>query len=337
MIELVEVASPQVAAFSAFTEVARRAHDHDPLWRAASEEAVAWAFAESAAGRTPLRARLALASGSPVARAAALAPPGPVGWIGLFACVDGHRSAALAVLEACREDLCAWGYRTIEAPHSDPLTLGLQTAGFDAPQTLFTPRDRPASLGHFEAAGFHVEQRMVAPLMRVDRVPPLPRPVPGVTVRSLDPARLAEDLASFHDLQADVFGARPGREARGRGDSSRLLERLLPHLDPDLVLIAERAGETVGTLVCLPDGWQADDPAAIDRARILSVAVRADLRRRGVGLAMSLRLARTLARKGYRTCEGAWVREDNPAPLALARRFGARVARRFVLLGRSAR
>ncbi len=332
---LVEVASRASPAFAALKAVAHEAHADDPLWAPESEEAVDWAFGESAAGRTPLRAWVALVSGVPVARAAAIAPDGPVGWIGLFECLPGAREAAVAVLEACSEALATWGYAAAEAPHADPLTVGLQVGGFDAPQTVFTPRHPPAYLGHFEAAGFEVRQRMVAPVMTADRVPAFPAGLAGVRVRPLDVGRLERDAAAFHELQTDVFGGRPGRVARDPGGTRRLLERLLPHVDPDLVLVAERGGRVVGNLLCLPDTWQSHDRARIDRARIVSIAVRADQRRRGIGLAMAAYLARTLVAKGYTSCEGAWVREENRAPLALADRFGGRVGRRFALLGRS--
>jgi ribosomal protein S18 acetylase RimI-like enzyme len=335
MIELQEVPSRHDAAFAAFAEVARRAHADDSGWVPDSEEAVDWAFAESAAGRTPLRAWVALDGDVPLARAAALASGTSIGWIGLFACVPGAREAAVAVLDACCQALAAWGYAEVEAPHSDPLTIGLQVGGFGAPHTLFTPRHPVAYLGHFEAAGFEVRQRMVAPIVTRERLPALPSRIPGVTVRPLDVEHLERDLAAFHTLQGAVFGARPGREARDPGGTRRLLERLLPYVDPDLVLVAERADELVGTLVCLPDGWQSRDGGRIDRARILSIAVRADLRRRGIALAMAGRLARTLVAKGYRSCEVVWVREENRAPLALAERFGGTVGRRFALLGRS--
>lgn len=334
MVRLVEVASRASPAFADFAAVAREAHADDRLWAPESEEAVDWAFGESAAGRTPLRAWVALEAGVPAARAAAIAPDGPVGWIGLFDCLPGAREAALAVLDSCCAALADQGYATAEAPHADPLTVGLQVDGFDAPQTIFTPRHPPAYLGHFEAAGFEVRQRMVAPVMTSDRVPAFPARLAGVRVRPLDVGRLEPDLAAFHGLQADVFGGRSGREARDAGGTRRLLERLLPHVDPDLVLFAERDGRVVGNLLCLPDAWQPHDRERIDRARVVSIAVRADQRRRGVGLAMAAHLARTLLAKGYRTCEGAWVREENRPPLALAERFGGRIGRRFALLAR---
>ena len=334
MVRLVEVASRASSAFPDFAAVAREAHAGDRLWAPESEESVAWAFGESEAGRTPLRAWVALASGRPVARAAAIAPTGPVGWVGLFACLPGAREAAVAVLDACCADLAGRGYAAAEAPHADPLTVGLQVDGLEAPQTIFTPRDPPAYLGHLEAAGFRVRQRMVAPVMTADRVPAFPARLAGVRVRPLDVARLERDVAAFHELQTDAFAGRPGREARDPGGTRRLLERLLPHVDPDLVIVAERGDRVVGYLLCLPDAWQSPDPARIDRARVVSIAVRADQRRRGIGLAMAARLAKTLVAKGYATCEGAWIRDDNRAALALAQRFGGRIGRRFALLGR---
>lgn len=332
MIEILPVPGVGTPEHEAFVTLPHVARAGDPLWSPRSTEAADWAFAET--DRTPMHALVAVDGGAPVARAAAFTPGGPVGTIGLFECLPGRADAGRAVVEECVAHLARHGVRRIEAPRSDPLTVGLQVGGFDLPQTLFTTHDPPFHLDVLLAAGFRVVRRMVAPLMTraaVPRLPPLPSP-PGVTIRQVDPGRLSSELAELRHLHGTMFADAPGNVARGPGDTGRLVRRLLPYLDPDLVVVAEHAGAAVGSLLCFPDGWQ---QGHVDRARILSIGVLPGWERRGLGLAMGARLMRVLLDRGYQSVEGVWVREENVAPQALARVFGARAGRTFALLERS--
>ena len=85
-------------------------------------------------------------------------------------------------------------------------------------------------------------------------------------------------------------------------------------------------------LICLPDAWQ-ERPAGTrpDRARLLSIGVRADRRRTGIALAMGQVLTDRLLAGGYRTLEGSWVRRENRAPQLVAEVLHARRSRRFEL------
>ena len=56
-------------------------------------------------------------------------------------------------------------------------------------------------------------------------------------------------------------------------------------------------------------------------------------RGRHVALAMGRVLAQRLLDRGYRTLEGSWIRHDNLPAQALAHALGARVSRRFALMG----
>jgi GNAT superfamily N-acetyltransferase len=329
ILPVTRVGTPEHQAFLTLPHVARAG---DPLWAPQSTEAADWAFAEAA--RIPMRAFVAVDGGDPVARAAAFTPGGPVGTVGLFECLPRRGDVGRAVLEECVAHLGRRGVRRIEAPRSDPLTVGLQVGGFDLPQTLFTTHDPPFHLEVMLAAGFHVVRRMVAPLMTratAPRLRPPPHP-PGITIRPVDPDRLESEVAALGILHRAVFAGAPGRVGIAYEDNRRLVRRILPYLDPDMVVVADHAGTAVGSLLCFPDAWQANH---VDRARILSIGVLPGWERRGLGLAMGARLMRVLLDKGFQSVEGVWVREENVAPQALARVFGARPGRTFALLERS--
>lgn len=319
------VGTPEHRAFVTLPHVARAG---DPLWAPRSTEVADWAFE---ADQTPMRAFVAVDGGAPVARAAAFTAGEGLGTVGLFECLPGRGEVGRAVLEECVAHLRSRGVRRIAAPRSDPLTVGLQVGGFDLPQTLLTTHDPPFHLDVMLAAGFRVVRRMVAPLMTRAAAPRLrfPPPPPGITIRPVDPTRLEAEVAALGHLHGAVFAGAPGRVDH---DRRMLVRRLLPYLDPDMVVVAEHAGTAVGSLLCFPDAWQAGH---VDRARILSIGVLPGWERRGLGLAMGSRLLNVLLDKGYQSVEGVWVREENAAPQALARAFGATPGRRFALLERS--
>lgn len=332
MLEIIEVTSAGDPAFGAFFSLPDRVYSDDPVWAPDSKENTDWAFAESASGRLPMGAFVAVLDDVPVARAAAFTPAGEVGWVGLFECIARHEVEGMRVLDACESFLSGKGYPTVQAPRSDPLTSGLQINGFDLPQILFTTHHPAHYVEIFLSAGYRISARMVAPIMTRDRAPEFTFELSDVVIRPVDLDRLDHELASFHRLQGAVFSGRPGYSPRETADTLRLVERLLPYLDEELIIVAESDGEVVGSLICLPDGWQSPDRNQIDRARILSIGVLPGWERRGVGMAMGSSLMTALLRKGFQSVEGVWVLENNEAPQQLAQHFGATPGRRFALL-----
>jgi ribosomal protein S18 acetylase RimI-like enzyme len=332
MLEIIEVTSAGDPTFAAFSSLPDRVYSDDPAWAPDSRENTDWAFAESASGRLPMRAFVVVLDDAPVARAAAFSLAGQIGWVGLFECVAGHEVAGKRVLDACESLLSGMGYATVQAPRSDPLTSGLQISGFDLPQTLFTTHHPAHYLDVFLSAGYRISTRMVAPIMTRDRAPKFTFELSDVVIRPVELDRLDHELASFHQLQGAVFSGRPGYAPRETADTLRLVQRLLPYLDEELIIVAESDGEVVGSLICLPDGWQSPDRNQIDRARILSIGVLPGWERRGVGMAMGSSLMTALLRKGFQSVEGVWVLENNEAPQELAQHFGATPGRRFALL-----
>ncbi|TVR20554.1 MAG: hypothetical protein EA387_11370 [Nitriliruptor sp.] len=330
-------------AFTAFRSLPALVYADDPSWAPASDALVPERFAEAAAGRLGLHAVLALWDGQPVARAAGLLEPAardaqgrPEGWIGLFECVPGEvgEEGALAALEAVRRWLGRRGAAQIVGPRTDGLVAGLLVEGFDQPQVVFTAHNPARYRQLLLRSGATRTTELLSYRFTRDAVPTFPRlTARGVTVRGADPGRMADEITRLHAFQAEVFAAGIGHLPRGVGGTERLVARLLPLIDPELVLLAEdRHGELVGVLICLPDAWQEHpDGTRPDRARLLSIGVRAPWRRTGIALAMGQVLADRLLSGGYQTLEGSWVRRENRAPQLVAEILRARPSRRFEL------
>lgn len=315
----------------------------DPHWAPDSTVVAQQCFEDAAAGLIRMHPVVADRSGHVLARAAAIMDPaaadpggGPQGWVGLVECRAGEREAGIAAVSACRAWLDDAGAVSVLAPRSSDLMAGLLVEGFDKPQTYLTAHNPPWYGAILHGAGLATLTTMRAFEFTRARAPTIRlAPVRGLLVRRADPGRIPAELAAVAGLQDAVFAGRSGHQRRSPEQMRRLLERLGPALDPDLVVLAEDpAGRTIGVLVCLVDLWQRRAPgAAPDRARLVSAGVVAEWRGRGVAVAMGRALAEVLLDKGYQTLEASWVMAGNPRPRAVVRALGARPTRRFALLG----
>ncbi len=317
-----------------FRELAPVVYEEDPVWAPQSEGAIDECLAWAEAGEIEIRATVAMDGDRPVARAMAILPGVEQGWVGLFECLPDATQAGVLVLEECVAWLRGRGVSEAMGPRTDELRVGLLIDGFDRPHTVFTAHNPAYYAEVFEAAGFGIRRRMFSFEFSRDRVPTFrDLPIGKVTVRSPDPARVHDDLARIEAFQDSVFRSGPGRVRRSAGRSRSLARRLLPMLDLDLVVMAEdKAGETIGVVICLPDVWQ---PPPVDRARLVSVGVAPGWRGKRVSMAMASETVGRLLAKGYRTLEGSWVMEDNTRTQVLAKALGGRPGRVFALYGRT--
>jgi GNAT superfamily N-acetyltransferase len=324
-----------------FVALSSQLYVGDRNWAPGSTELADECFDDAAAGEFVMHPVLAVIDGEVLARAAAfMSPPrdrppkAPPGWIGLLECRSGFLAAGVAVLHECRRWLAEQGAHSIVAPRVNALVAGLLCEGFDQPQSFLTPYNPAWYSDILTTAGFHPTTSMVAFEFTRDRPPSFTaRTNRGFRVRPVELTALADEVSRIHRFQEDVFAGHPGHQTRSLGQTHELAARLLPHIDPGLVIVAEdEQGTTIGVLLCVPDVWQrrpAD--AAPTRARLISLGVRDSWRRQGVATAMGAALTKTLLANGYTGLEASVVMTDNEPPQRLAGRLGARVTRRFQL------
>jgi ribosomal protein S18 acetylase RimI-like enzyme len=115
-----------------------------------------------------------------------------------------------------------------------------------------------------------------------------------VEIRSATAADIAAVLALWQHSRSGVASV---------SDDEAMIERLLA-TNPDALLVAERDGEIVATLIAAWDGW---------RGNMYRLAVAADLRRSGIATELVLAGERRLRDLGcFRITALVWG-EDDPA------------------------
>jgi GNAT superfamily N-acetyltransferase len=336
-------ALPDLGIFGA---VATAVYKDDLVWARASETGFAAHWAAECEHPTGIfRPLVALKDGLPVARAVAIAKHGatgaeshPQGYVGYFECVTNHREAAALILARCEQILRQQGVTSIQAPKADNQLFGCQVDGFDLPHLCLTPHNPPSYRALFEAAGYVAKQHICtfrfardAPLAEYDRHPAQSN---GAHTRSFDPLRLEDEIVVFHQLQARIFADRQGYVPRTLDEDRALIMRLLPMIDPDLIIVAEdRSGRAIGILVCIPDFYQALAGHTVDRARVITIGVLPGHSRQGIGTLMGAHLrTNILANDRIAYVEASLVLAQNFAPQNLAQHFGAQPGRQFVVL-----
>jgi GNAT superfamily N-acetyltransferase len=156
--------------------------------------------------------------------------------------------------------------------------------------------------------------------------------VEGVTLRPIDDARPEDDLRRIYRLSLEAF-----REnfLYAPITEDEFLARYRPVLGlvrRELVLCAERGGELVGFVFCVPDQSQAARRRVVDTVVLKTFAVHPQLRGRGMGTALVAESCRAARSLGYTKMIIAFMHEDNPS-MRISEKH-ANVIRRYALFSR---
>ena len=269
---------------------------------------------------------------------------GPAGRIGLVNWSDARDGAALltACLERLRGEGCAlalgpldgstwFGYRVVTDPNP---------SGADAePAFALEPWPPPIMAQAFGEAGFTPVAHYLS--SRVDALPDESARLDadlglldaaGVTLRSIDTAA-PDDLRALHPLLLRAFADNPYYAPLDLARFEALYVPLLARIDPDLVLIAERARRPVGVVLAFSDAAQAARGVAVDTVIVKTLAVDPEVRGEGLGGTLVRAVQEAARAKGYRRAIHALMHADN-ASTRISAHLG-RPIRRYALLGRT--
>ncbi|MEX2670764.1 MAG: GNAT family N-acetyltransferase [Phycisphaeraceae bacterium] len=206
---------------------------------------------------------------------------------------------------------------------------------------FFLEPDSPAAWAlHFQHAGFELfadyrsavcdDLTMTDPrLERVGRR--LSRQ--GVHLRTLRLDDLGDDLRAIHAVALEAFGGAMLYHPVTFVDFAESFQPILDKIDPSLILLAERRGETVGFCFGIPDYRQAVLPERIDTMVLKTLAVKPERSLAGLGALLMQRSHEAARERGMRRVIHAMMHAANHRIIALSARY-AQPMRRYGLFAR---
>jgi len=291
------------------------------------------------------------------------------GFFGLFELVD-DAEVARALLDTAAEAVRARGATVLRGPASFSTNeeCGVLVEGFDGPPVILYPYNPPYYARLVEQAGlrpvmelygYHLTLQGMENGGAADRMLRLiekNNARRGITVRTPNTARLAEEFAALKAIYNDAWEKNWGFVPLTDAELDELVENLGMFFDPQLTIFAEVEGQPVGFLLGLPDlnqaiqrayprpgkpelltkaqiAWHWKVRSKITRIRVPLMGVRQGFRGIGVEAAMFGKIyenaARLAAQRGWQYADGGWVLETNEPMQRLCERFDGRIYRRF--------
>jgi GNAT superfamily N-acetyltransferase len=233
-----------------------------------------------------------------------------IGCIGHYSATD--RLAAAELLKSACAELAAAGCTLAVGPldgstfRSYRFVTQRSYQGTVRPPFLLEPDNPDSWPADFTAVGFQPWIQYDSALAalqgddpRLEDFAPLAA-THGIQLRTLDPdasdpARFDKELARIYPLVISSFAANPLFSPISYVEFTAQYTPVRKLLSPELVILAERAGELIGFLFALPDFAQAQRGETIDTVILKTLAVLPSM----AGLGLGSLLAATLHTKAY--------------------------------------
>ena len=262
------------------------------------------------------------------------------GFFGFFECIDDQQTASLLLNQAHNwvRDRGAEFMRGPVNPSTN-YEAGLLIEGFDFDPMVMMTYNPPYYQRLIEKAGLTKAKDLYAYLShaqriemkKIDRVASKALQSTGVTIRPIN----MKDFANEVGRVWEVYGAATGAWAKNWGfvpmsreEFAAMGKEMKMIVKPELVLIGEKAGKTVGFALALPDVNQALKPAGgslfptgllkilyhqrlIKSVRVLALGVIEEYRTTGLAAGFYATLVQNARKLGFGDCEMSWILEDN--------------------------
>ncbi|HTW49780.1 MAG TPA: hypothetical protein VMD92_17620 [Acidobacteriaceae bacterium] len=207
------------------------------------------------------------------------------------------------------------------------------------PPFFLEPANSPAWPLQWQSAGFTPHAHYVSTLnadlrqtdSRVSRVAERMDRL-GVRIRTARLPELLSDLVRIYRLSQVAFARNLLYTDLSQADYLTQYEKIVPHIQPELLLLAERGGDLVGFVFAIPDRAQAARGRPIDTFLLKTVAILPDPALAGLGALMAESVQQEGHRLGFRRCIHALMYEKNVS-LNTSLRYGS-VMRRYALFSR---
>ena len=281
-----------------------------------------------------------------------------LGTFGLFECRD-DQEAATALLESAAEWVDGRGMKTLRGPFNlstnDELhSPGVLIEGFDTPP-VFMMGHNPRYYGRLmEGAGLVKAKDLVAYWLASNR--PNQRLVEGMErlakrwgwrIRPVNLKRFKEEVGTVMGIYNSAWERNWGFVPMTEAEFEHMAKEFRPVVDPNLCLIAEKDGEPIGFLLCLPDLNRAIrhlpdgrlfpfgifkflwHKRKIRSLRIMTLGMKPGYTDSGIGAALYTSGFRAGDERGYDDGEASWILEDNHRMCTAMEKAGGTLYKRY--------
>ncbi len=271
-----------------------------------------------------------------------------VAHFGVFELINDAAAAAALLQTAC-EWAKARGVDKIIGPMnlSTNDECGMLLEGYDSPPVILIPYNPPyyhefmAANGFVKAMDLYSWDVPLEPLVkgnampeRVYRVVNALREKTNLTLRPLNMKDLDNEIIRLKKVYNSAWEKNWGFVPLTDDELDHLINSLVPIIDPEIVLIAEKDGEPVGFTLSAPDVNEPlrkirPGPSLISsyiggarmllnkrktkRFRVVALGVLEEYRSSGIGALFYLEVVNRGFAKGYTHADGSWVLEINDA------------------------
>lgn len=287
------------------------------------------------------------------------------GFFGFFESID-DQDVANTLLNAAAAWLREHGMNTMRGPISPTMNdeVGMLVDGFDSPAVLQMPYNHSYYPELLANAGFTKAKDLLAWSVeypqclteKLERVTNLLRQRGKTTVRSLVMKKFPEEVERIKNVYNSAWQPNWGFVPMTDEEMNLMAYELKQIIDPELVLFAERDGQTVGFALGVPDINQAfkagtaippgakNLPTAImnlmtkkkqiTQLRIIILGVLPEHQGHGIDALLYREIMERATRKGINRGEASWVLEDNVMMNRAAEMMNARPYKRYRVFDR---
>jgi GNAT superfamily N-acetyltransferase len=305
---------------------------------------------------------IATRDGRPAGRVAAFVDRGHnefhrdrTGFFGFFES-ENDPSVSDGLLAAAREWLKGKGMNALRGPVNPSLNedCGCLIDAFDSPPVIMMTYNPPYYPDLFERFGLSKAMDLYAYYAettggipdKLVRVAESVRRKENVTIRTADMKRFDEEVDRIKTVYNKAWSRNWGFVPMTDAEFGHLAKNLKAAVIPELVLIAEIAGEPVGFALSLPDLNQALIhlrgrlfptgllkllwySRRIDMIRIITLGVIREHQRKGIDAVLYLDTWRNARKRGYTRGEMSWILEVNTMMNRSARMLGGTVYKTY--------
>jgi len=259
------------------------------------------------------------------------------GFFGFFECVNDP-AVADALLQRARQWVFARGAKFLRGPVSPSTNYecGLLVEGFDSDPMVMMTYNPEYYATLLEKVGFRKCKDLWAwlsnanfiDMKKIDRVADKVLKSSGVTVRPIDVKKFDVEVERVWEVYNSAWERNWGFIPMTKEEFQLQGKDMKQILKPELVLIGEVKGRTVGFALALPDVNQALKPAngkllptglikilyyqrLVKSVRVLALGVVEEYRASGLAAGFYATLVRNARKLGYGDCEMSWILEDN--------------------------